>query len=181
MIMPKYHRLEAAAVIKYCLIHSTRNKTRTPFKLSRYYSLPSPMSSSRSFPTTFVSSSSRVPRDFADPLILNKDVVPSCYDKHKTYSLDTAMHTMQLRREHVAPPSFHEFVMILTWGSLTYVPPRDVIAPLQLTSWEELDRSSYCMVESCWGGDKLIYPQTETRAWHSFPNPQWIRKSGTNY
>ncbi|KAF8237009.1 hypothetical protein L208DRAFT_1389793 [Tricholoma matsutake] len=61
------------------------------------------MSSSRSFPTTFVSSSSRVPRDFADPLILNKDVVPSCYDKHKTYSLDTAMHTMQLRFPHIRP------------------------------------------------------------------------------
>lgn len=125
------------------------------------------MSLFRSFPSTFLSSSSRIPRDYEDPLVLNEDYqqVTSWYNNHRTYGPDTTIHTMQLRREHVAP--FHQFIMLLTRSHLTYrvdrggdgpvldtmrdqgVPPRNVIAPLRLTSWKELDKTPYCMIESC--------------------------------
>ena len=131
------------------------------------------MALSRSFPSTFMSSSSRDPRNFEDPLIFNNNYrqVTEWYDDHSSYGSVT-IHKMQLRKEHVAP--FHEFIMVRTRGSHSYrvdrggdgrlldtmkeqgVPPRDVIAPLQLSSWKQLDKTSYCVLESCWGDDKTI-------------------------
>jgi hypothetical protein len=79
---------------------------------------------------------------------------------------------MQLRKEHIAP--FHEFIVVLTKGEHTYrvdrggdgpvldtvkkqgVPSRDVVALLQLSSWKELDRTSYCMLDLSWGSDTTL-------------------------
>ena len=79
---------------------------------------------------------------------------------------------MQLRREH--DPPFHEFIMIETQSDFIYrvdrgraggpvlgviregVPAQDTIALLRVTSLEQLDRTSYSMIELRWGNDKTI-------------------------
>jgi hypothetical protein len=80
---------------------------------------------------------------------------------------------MQLRKEHDSP--FHEFIMVVIQAGYTYrvdrgrevgpvldalkkqgVPSVDTIALLHLTSLEELDGTSYCAIELCWGSDKMI-------------------------
>lgn len=84
----------------------------------------------------------------------------------------TTIRKMQLRKEHVAP--FHEFVIVLTQSDHTYrvdrgrdgpvldtiskegVPPCDTIALLPSTSLEQLDGTSYSMIELRWGEDKTI-------------------------
>ena len=126
---------------------------------------------SRWFSSTLISSSSRA-RNLEDPLIFNEDytLVTDWYNVHRSNGA-TTIHRMQLRKEYAAP-AYHEYVLVLTRAGRTYrvdrgrdgpvldtmkeqgVPPCDTIAPLQLTSWEGLNRSSYCMIELYWGRDK---------------------------
>jgi hypothetical protein len=123
--------------------------------------------------TPYVSLSSRQARNLKDPLIFSKEynLVTNWYNLHKSNGC-TTIYTMQLRKEHLAP--FHEFIMVLTQGGHISrvdrgrdgpvlntmkeqgVPPHDTIALLPLPSLKQLDRTSYCMVELCWGDDKTV-------------------------
>lgn len=131
------------------------------------------MSTSRVFSSAYVSSSHRA-RNLQDPLIFNEDygLVTSWYNVHRGNG-STTIQKMQLRKEHAAP-AYHEYILLLTRAGNTYrvdrgrdgpvldamrdqgVPPFDTIAMLQLTSWEELDRTSYCVIGLRWEGAKTI-------------------------
>ena len=81
---------------------------------------------------------------------------------------------MQLRKEHRSPA--YEYIMIITRGDHAYrvdrsrggpvfdtvteqgIPPYDTVPPLKSTSLKGFDESSYCMIELCWGDDKVIDP-----------------------
>lgn len=125
------------------------------------------------FSTSLVSSSSRA-RKLDDPLIFAEDygLVTHWYNIHKRNG-PTTIHKMELRKEYAAP-AYHEFILILTRAGHTYrvdrgrdgpvletmmergVPPLDTIALLQLTSWSDLNRTSWSVVGLRWEGDKTI-------------------------
>jgi hypothetical protein len=125
------------------------------------------------FGSKFISSSSREPRNLDNPLIFSEDYeqLTSWYNLHRK-NVSMKIRTMQLRREH--DPPFHEFIMIETQSDFIYrvdrgraggpvlgairegVPAQDTIALLRITSLEQLDRTSYSMIELRWGNDKTI-------------------------
>ena len=119
-------------------------------------------------------SSSHTPRNLKEPLVFNKDYefVNNWYNFHRG-SGSTTIQKVQLRKEHVTP--FHEFIMVLTQAGCMYrvdrgrdfgsvfdtlkkpgVTPVDTIALLPLLSLEQLDETSYCTIELCWGSNKTI-------------------------
>src|SRR3984885_14381480 len=115
------------------------------------------------------------PRNLDDPLqfSLDEQRLNEWYKFHRDAG-STTIQKVQLRKEHKSP--FHEFVMVLTKAGYYYrtergrdrdgtildtlrengVPAVDTIARLDLTSLEELDGTSYCAIELCWGSDKTI-------------------------
>src|ERR1700733_9909915 len=113
-------------------------------------------------------SSFRTPRTLEEPLTFNEDygLLANWYNFHRS-SGSTTIQKIQLRKEHDSP--FHEFVMVVTQAGYTYrvdrgregpildalkekgAPSVDTIALLHLTSLEELDGTSYCAIELCWG------------------------------
>ena len=125
-----------------------------------------------SSPNPFVSSS-RSPRDLEEPLLFCEDheLLIDWHHFHRSAG-STAIQKMQLRKEHDSP--FHEFVMVFTQASYVYrvdrsregpvldtlrkqgVPPVDTIAMVRLPSLKQLDGTSYCAIELCWGSDKTL-------------------------
>src|ERR1700733_8492804 len=115
------------------------------------------------------------PRNLDDPLqfSLDEQRLNEWYKSHQDAG-STTIQKVQLRKEHKSP--FHEFVMVLTKAGYYYrmergrdregtildmmrengVPPVDTIARLDLTSLEQLDGTSYCAIELCWGSDKTV-------------------------
>ena len=120
-----------------------------------------------------LASSSGTPQNLEESLRLTRDygLLTNWYNFHRS-SGSTTIQRMQLRKEHVVP--FHEFVVVVTQAGRMYRVDRgrelgsvfdalrdkgvpvDTIAPLRLASLDELDETSYCAIELCWGSDKTI-------------------------
>ena len=152
---------------------STGNSESTQhrFKASGFTLLPS-LASSRP-PDSIPNSSLSQGRNLDHPLIFddNYRLVTSWYNEHRNVS-PTTIRRLQLRKEHRSPA--HESILVLTQGNYAYridrsrggpvldtvteqgVPPHDTITPLRLASTDELDETSYCMVELCWGNEKTV-------------------------
>lgn len=113
------------------------------------------------------------PQNLEDQLLFSKDyeLLTKWYNFHQSVS-STTIQKVQLCKEHDSP--FHKFIMLLTEAGYTYhvdqgrqgsvinmlweggVPPVDTIALLYLTSLEQLDGTSYCTIELCWGSNKMV-------------------------